>query len=172
MYPSNPGLGSPTVPGHQPGVGVGPTPTPGTPPIIRTLPGHAFRPPRQGEKEKKRLGNPKLVSAYRKFARQFGRVTEMTDALDCVYGSLPEKIRKREAAKRHGKNPKLTDKLQLIYRHAADINVNDMMKCMVVENAKDYVIGKANKKHAEARKRYGIRGGYLSRLGKLPSVNI
>lgn len=180
--PGSTPLPSPTRPGTRPtpvptpgqGPVVIPVPptVPGSVPVIRTEPGHLFRPPRPREKERKPKATGAIASAYNRIGKAWGHFTEATDAMNCVYGALPEKIRKREMAKRHGKNPSVTGKMKLIYQHADKINIASMLQCMAVEQVQDAAIGKASKAHADARKRYGIRGGYMSRLAKLPNINI
>lgn len=145
-------------------------PEPGV--TVRTAPGHLFRKPGAREKETKRPARGSLAAAYRALAKGFGHVTEFSDALKCVYDALPEKLRKRERAKRHGKDPSMQGKVQIIYRNASSLNITAMLGCMAKEQLQDWAIGKMAKTHAEARKRYGIRGGYMSRLSKLPSVHI
>ena len=147
------------------------TPRPG--PIIRTAPGHRFRKPEAREKEKKKNVQGPLAAAWRKFKTGVNVVTESLDAMDCVYGALPEKIRKREQAKRHGKDPNTKGKLKLIYQHAQEVDMLSMVDCLAKEHLQDAAIGKAAKKHADLRKKYGVRGGYLSRAAnKAPSINI
>ena len=150
--------------------------TPVTPPreapIIRTAPGHRFRKPGAREKENKRQVQGPLAQAWNKFKKGVNVVTESLDAMDCVYGALPEKIRKREQAKRHGKDPNTKGKLKLIYQHAQQVDMLSMIDCLAKEHLQDAAIGKAAKKHADLRKKYGLRGGYLSRANKLPDINI
>lgn len=104
-------------------------------------------------------------------AKSFGAFTEVSDAVECAWSGLPEKFRKREQAKRHGKKPQIHVKMQQVYQNADKLDVGEVVKCLILEQLKDYAIGKAAKKHAETRKEFGIRGGYLSRLAKIPSVD-
>ena len=141
-------------------------------PVIRTAPGHKFAPPKRGEKETKKNVTGPLAAAYKKFTKAVNVITESLDAMDCVYGALPEKIRKAEQAKRRGKDPNTKGKLKLIYQHVQQVDMVSMVDCLAKEHLQDAAIGKAAKVHANLRKKYGIRGGYLSRAAKLPSINI
>jgi len=140
-------------------------PRPGAPSVgIGVSPPHMFRPPRKGEKETKKKAPKGLAGAGYKVGKYFGKLTEASDALECVYGALPEKLRKREAAKRHGKQPSAINKLKIIAANSGSVDFGSMMSCSIQQHVSDFVIGKANQRLAKARKAHGIRGGYMSRV--------
>lgn len=103
---------------------------------------HRRRQPKRRRKEKK-----VIVSATRTLAaRAFSAATETLDALDSVYKALPEYIRKREAAKRHGKEPKAMDKLGLINRHWDELDEVAAVENLIANQFEDWFYGQLNRK--------------------------
>lgn len=110
-----------------------------------TRPQHQLAPPQRGHKERKVVLNaartlPGLI---------FGAVTEFGDAIDAVWDALPDKFRKREQAKRHGKRPLLQVKVWQVFTHAKDIDVEKALVNLAQNQLEDKAIGYASRKANE-----------------------
>lgn len=107
-----------------------------------------------GVKEKKTILNR---AAHTLFARAVSSVTETADFITAVYEALPKKFRAHQRMKRHGKDPRLTVKAQLIYDNFDDLNVEDVLTNLIKNEIEDRAIGKANKKlHKMSRRQYNM----------------
>lgn len=112
---------------------------------------HRRRKPNDRTKERKAV-----VSAARTIAgRAFGAATETGDAVDAVYEALPEKLRARERMKRHGKDPRLTAKLRLIYDHAHEIDMVDAIDNLARNHLEDWFYGQLNRRAQQGLNRAG-----------------
>lgn len=155
--PARPG---PATDPFAPGPTIDIFPKPGTRPGSSRPPS----PPRPGEKEKKlHLGiggvTGRIVSA----------VTEGADFVSALYDALPEKFRRRQQARRHGKDPKLADKARLLYENFDDISWQAAMENILYEQIEDQVFGRVGKALARAR-RDSFNKGYRDYLAGLSRV--
>lgn len=113
-------------------------------------------PPRRGERERKvRTNLPAgLVNSA------LNAVTEGADLIDAVYQALPEKLRKREQAKRHGKDPKIGDKLWLLWNNYDKVDIEQAAFNVVKEGIEDAVFGRLGQAAGRGRRSpYGDYGG-------------
>lgn len=114
---------------------------------------HRNRKPRSNEREKK-----VVVAATRTIAgRVFGAVTEAGDAVDAVYDALPEKLRRRERAKRHGRDPRLQTKLRILWENWEEVDVVEAINNLALNHLQDYAIGQANRRTQRALTEAGWR---------------
>lgn len=161
-----------TRPQEFPGVQPETNPRAGRNVAKRQAPGHRFKKPEKGVKEKKQRVSKSIMGVYQLGAKAMHNVTEYSDALKCAFEALPDKVQARERAKRHGRKPNLIDMSKIVYRHALEINACKAAVCMAAETFQDYAIGRGSRYHAETRKKFGVRGGYMSRLSKLPRPKV
>lgn len=104
---------------------IGPTPQTQTDPVMLEV-AKTERPGRATRETK--------VTVPRWLLRAVGLVTEGLDLVGAVYDALPDKLKKREAAKRGGKNPSLPDKAMLIYANWESVDVRRALFNIAYEN--------------------------------------
>lgn len=116
--------------------------------ITTAPPGHKPRPPGPGVKERKMIANlpPGLL------AKAINAATESRDAVNAIYDALPGKIRKdlwRKYAPKGqaGVIPEVPihRKIEALYQHAGEIDVGKAIGNLLMNQAEDKAIGKANK---------------------------
>jgi len=90
---------------------------------------------------------------WRAIARSINAVTETDDFMTAMWDALPEKFRKVERAKRHGKRPRMAERWKQVYQNLDQIDVAAAIKEVIKNQAEDYIIGKASKKAGDAYKR-------------------
>lgn len=128
-------------------------------------PQHKWKDP--GKKEKKanvwRLGSTGV-------GKVFNKVTETGDAIDAIWNALPDKFKKREMAKRHGKPPKMLDKLGQIVGNWDQIDAGEAVGNLIENEVKDRAIGAVGKQLQKPGKAMGsnrgLGGGPWSKAGK------
>ena len=161
LAPVPPGMGIPPVP---PGyVGPGLVLVPG---LYggwgRVLSPAPWRKPPPGTKQKKiAIRNSSLAGLVFKV----GAFTEALDAIDAVYQALPEKLRKREQAKRHGKDPWAGAKLRLLFNNLGSLDGPGAIENLINENIQDHAIAKANRIGRMAGPYGDGRGSQPTRMG-------
>lgn len=156
--PAGPGLGVAPLPPVVPGLVLNPGPGP----RVRTAPGHRFSPPGPRTKEKKT--RVPYGGAVRIVRGLVGGLTEGLDWVDAVYSGLPERLRRREAAKRRGKDPNPRRKAQLIYDNIDQLDLTQVFLEVWKQQIEDSIYGKIGKVQGEAV------GRSQTRLGSLPGL--
>lgn len=119
---------------------------------------HVNARPKPNEKERK--VRPLSGSVYRVIARALSHVTEGLEIVDAFWDALPEKFRKREMAKRHGKPPNSQEKLRQIWLHWDQINLNEAIDNIVKNELEDRVFGFFGKQAGRAAARDGRATAY------------
>lgn len=118
-------------------------------PVIRP---HIRTKPPAGTRERKSIVQlPSVV------ARAFNAVTETGDAVESFYDALPDRIKNRERARRHGKDPKLVDQMSLVYRYWYEVDLQQAVINLITNQIEDYVIGKLSKRANRINRRMGGR---------------
>lgn len=123
-------------------------------------PGTHVRHPSPGE-EKWVLKDPWIGKIY-------GKLTEMGDALDCLEDNMKGYRKPRDD---NGLDQRMIRAAAFLYQHPNDVDWKGFAKCMVVNNVKDAVIGKANQlanritKSPYWKRPVGVgRGGFSQRF--------
>lgn len=113
------------------------------------------RPPGPRTKERK-AGLPPWAAAV---WHGLGPITETVDIIDAVYEAL-DKQTKRDAYKRLGRQPTPQERLEIIYRNIHKLNMGDVVKNIVENQAEDFVFGKFGKALGQASANSGRPIGY------------
>lgn len=124
-----------------------------------------LRPPGVGVKERKAEVRGAVQAVHTFSSRVFGETTEFIDAIDAFYEALPEDFQKRQRAMRHGKAPKLTDKLALLYRHWNDVDLNKAIDNLVLNQIEDKLVGKVGQSSKRGTKSVSEDGYYRRPFG-------
>jgi len=126
-----------------------------------------WRKPPPGTKQKKIALKASGIAGV---IRGIGAFTEGLDALDAIYQALPESLRKREQAKRHGRDPNPLAKLQILLRNLGKLDGPGAIENLINEQIQDTIIGKANRAGRTVNSFGGDgRGTAPTRLGQGPS---
>lgn len=130
-----------------------------------------WAPPPKGTKQKK-IAVAGAASPIARIVLNIGRVTEGLDALDAIYQALPEGLRKRQQAMRHGKDPSPTGKLELLFNNLGKLDGKQAIENLINEQIQDTAIAKANRVGKLTNQAYGGDGRQSSptRLGDGPQV--
>lgn len=138
-----------------------------SPPQAAPLPKHKNAPPDNRTKERK--SNVWGLGATT-VGKVFGAATETGDAVDSLWDALPDSFKKKEMAKRHGKKPKLLDKIGQLFDNWEDVNVEQAIGNLIANQIEDRAygaVGKALQKPGKAMgSNRGLSGGPWSKVGK------
>lgn len=129
---------------------------------------HRRRARKKNEKERK------IVVSASKLAigRAAGTVTEGVDALDAIYEALPKAMRDKARASRHGKDPRVTVKLRMVYDHFDQVDLRQAVRNLLENQVEDWFYGQLGQRAQEGlnrsgwKKATGIEHG--NALGKTP----
>ena len=103
----------------------------------------------------------------RVLARPVSSITELTDLLNCAWNALPEKFRKHERAKRHGKSPTAFVKAQQVYANLGAMNVDKFVQCAATDAAQDLAIARLSHGAQDLARATGRSTGYgVTQQGK------
>lgn len=136
---------------------------------IRVEPsGHVRQKPKERTKERKVMVSASQIG----FGRFLGKFTEALDVVNAFYEALPEAMRKRERMRRHGKDPRMSVKLQMIYEHYDKLDARDVAVNLIKNFAEDMFYGQLGRRvqaelnRAGYQRPVGIQTG--NTLGKTP----
>lgn len=104
---------------------------------------HQVKPPPARTKERK--GRVPMGAFRKAVGGAYGAYTEAGDTTDSVYKALPSSVRAEDRRKNGGRPLSMAQKLGSIYKHADQVNVAAAVANIISDQAKDAVIGKANK---------------------------
>ena len=94
--------------------------------------------------------------------RTWGGLTEFSDLVDSLYDALPDWLKNREYFARHKNNPRLMEKLRLIYQNFRYLNASKAVRNIIENELKDQAfgrLGKAAQKGYNRRVRRGLGTG-------------
>lgn len=108
------------------------------PPTVKVALEHKHAKPPDGVREGKARVAGKASAAA---VAAFGAVTEAGDFFEALWDALPEKFRKREMAKRHGKKPKMADMAWQVASNMPKLDVPKAIMNVLANQVEDAVIG-------------------------------
>ena len=97
--------------------------------------------------------------AFKVLKDALGGTTEGLDLLDTLYDSLPEKFRKAEKRKRHGKDPNPLDKARLIWENFEKVDLVQWAYEFAANQVEDYLYGKGGQAYKDTTGRTPTRIG-------------
>lgn len=131
---------------------------PNDPPKVKSPDGHKWSLPGPRVMERKVALSTNSFAVGRAVNRLFNLVSESGDLIEAFWEALPDKHVARERAKRHGKNPTMTEQLRQLYRHWNEVDLREALGNALMNHLEDKAIGKLGKATQDAyRKTPGAR---------------
>lgn len=113
--------------------------------IVTRVGSTANKPPGRNTKEKKKIAG---IARNTGFGRAIGRSTEVVDFVEAVYKGLPGRIKHKHYDKRQ--TP--MEKARLIYRYAHLLDINVVVRELLMNELEDFLIGRIGKRTAKANR--------------------
>lgn len=109
-------------------------------------------PVKTGTKERKTY-----IKAPAVVASAMNAVTETEDFVDAFWDALPDRVKNREMARRHGKKPKFQDKAWQVWRYWHEVDLSQAMINLALNEVQDRVIGRMSRAANQNIGRYSRR---------------